>query len=90
MFPCLAFFFQERIVIAWLMYKVVSSFPSAFVLFGAAYIFYFASICGVKSRVAFIRVITVYEFTTCFSELSRMYISVSTDILFFTVVLVSK
>ena len=89
MFPCLAFFFQERII-AWLMYKVVPSFPSAFVLFGAAYIFNFASICGVKSRVAFIRVITVYESTTCFSELSRMYISVTTDILFFMVVLVSK
>ena len=31
---------------------------AAFVLFGAAYILNFASICGVKSRVAFIRVIT--------------------------------
>ena len=33
-------------------------------------------------RVAFIRVITVYESTTCFSELFRMYISISTDIFF--------
>ena len=45
-------------------YKVVPSFPYnprlnvAFVLFGAAYIFNFASIRGVKWRVAFIRVIT--------------------------------
>ena len=33
-------------------------------------------------RVAFIRVITVYESTTSFSELFRMYISISTDIFF--------
>ena len=53
---------------------------AAFVLFGAAYIFNFASICAVKSRVAFIRVITVYESTTSFNELFRMYISISADI----------
>ena len=67
-------------------YKVVPSLSynprlnAAFVLFGAAYIFNFASICGVKSRVAFIRVITVYESTTSFSEL--FLISISTDIFF--------
>ena len=34
---------------------------AAFVLFGAAYIFNFAALCTVKSRVAFVRVITVYD-----------------------------
>ena len=56
---------------------------AAFVLFGAACIFRFASICEVKSRVAFIRVLTVFESTTCFSELfCKLYISISTDIFF--------
>ena len=91
MFQCLAFFFfpgENSYCLFDVHYKVVSSFPynprlsAAFVLFGAAYIFNFASICVVKSRVAFIRVITVYESTTSFSELFRMYISSSTDIFF--------
>ena len=49
-------------------YKVVPSFPynprlnAAFALFGAAYIFNFASICAVKSRVAFIRLIETFRF----------------------------
>ena len=70
-------FLRERIVITWLMF-----INAAFVLFGAAYIFNFASICAVKSRVALTRVITVYEFTTCFIELFRIYISIKTDIFF--------
>ena len=89
MFQCLASFPEEnRYSLVDVHYKVVPSFPynprlnAAFVLLGAAYIFNLASICGVKSRVAFIRVITVYESTTCFSELFRMYISISTDIFF--------
>ena len=79
---------ENRYCLVDVHYKVVPSFPynpqlnAAFVLFGAAYIFNFASICVVKSRVAFIRVITVYESTTSFSELFRIYISISTDIFF--------
>ena len=83
MFQCLAFFPEEnRYCLVCVHYKVVPSFPynlrlnAAFVLFGAAYIFNVASICVVKSKVAFIRVITVYEPTTSFSELFRMYISI--------------
>ena len=92
MFLCLAFFFsgENRYCLVDVNYKVALIFPynlrlnAAFVLFGAAYIFNFASICGVESRGAFIRVITVYESTTSFSELKlfRMYISISTDIFF--------
>ena len=90
MFQCLAFFLpgENCYCLVDVHYKVEPSFSynprlnAAFVLFGAAYIFNFASICGVKSRVAFIRVITVYESTTSFSKLFRMYISFSTDIFF--------
>ena len=72
---------ENRYYLVDVHYKVVPSFPynlrlnAAFVLFGAAYIFNFASICAVKSRVACIRVITVYKSTTSFSELFRKYIS---------------
>ena len=87
MFQCLAFFFpgENCYCLVDVHYKVVPSlkvFKRRIRLICAAYIFNFASICGVKSRVAFIRVITVYESTTSFSELFRMYISISTDIFF--------
>ena len=90
MFQCLAFFFswRESLLPGWCISKSGAEFPynprlnAALVLFGVVYIFNFASICGVKSRVAFIRVITVYESTTSFSELFQMYISASTDIFF--------
>ena len=78
---CVFFPEENRYYLVDVHYKVVLSFPynprlnAAFVSFGAAYIFNFASICAVKSRVAFIRVIMVYESTTSFSELSRKYIS---------------
>ena len=91
MFQCLAFFLvpeENRYYLVDVRYKVVPSFPynpgwnAALVLFGAAYIFNFASICGVTSRVSFIRVITLYESTTWLSELFRKYISICTDIFF--------
>ena len=80
LFQCLAFFLpgENHYCLVDVHYKVVPSFPynprlnAAFVLFGAAYTFNFASICSVKSRVAFIRVITVYESTT----ISPFYITV--------------
>ena len=59
---------ENRYYLVDVHYKVVPSLPynlrlkAALVLFGAAHIFFnFASICAVKSRVAFIRVITVYK-----------------------------
>ena len=79
---------ENRYCLVDVHYKVVPSFHynlplnATFVLFGAAYIFNFASSCAVKSRVAFISVITVYESTTSFSELFSVYISISTDIFF--------
>ena len=90
MFQCVAFFPGEnRYCLVDVHYKVVSSFHynprlnATFVLFGAACIFRFPSICEIKSRVAFIRVLTVYEPTTGFSELfCKLYISISTDIFF--------
>ena len=77
---------ENRYYLVDVHYKVVPSFPynlrlnAAFVLFGAAYIFNFASICAVKSRVACIRVITVYKSTFL----------ISTGIFFSVVVLVFK